>query len=79
MYEIWLYPVEQVLESLDNNTREEIISQLEEWSQTVIFDRRTQPRGYSIAPVETSEYRGVLCLVDHIHKTIIILEFIPRV
>lgn len=79
MYEIWLYPVEQFLESLDNETREQIISQLEEWSQTVIFDRRTQPRGYSIAPVETSEYRGVLCLVDQIHKTIIVLEFLPRI
>jgi hypothetical protein len=79
VYEIWLYPVEQLLESLDNKTREEIIFQLENWSRRVIFDRRTQPRGYSIAPVETSEYRGVLCLVDHIHKTIIILEFFPRV
>jgi len=79
VYEIWLYPVEQLLESLDNETREEIIFQLENWSKRVIFDRRTQPRGYSIAPVETSEYRGVLCLVDHIHKTIIVLEFFPRV
>ncbi|MDF0553405.1 hypothetical protein [Kamptonema sp. UHCC 0994] len=79
MYQIWLYPVEAVIENLDYETRELIISQLEKWSQIVVFDRRTQPRGYSIAPVETPQYRGILCLVDHIHQTIIVLEFLPKV
>ena len=78
MYEIWLYPVEAFLEELDTDTRESVISQLERWSPTVQFDRRTQPRGYSIAPVQIPGYNGILCLIDHPHQSIIALKFLPK-
>ncbi|OCQ99194.1 hypothetical protein BCD67_08465 [Oscillatoriales cyanobacterium USR001] len=78
MYQVWLDPIEQILDSLDDEQAESILAQLESWTQRIQLERRNVPRFYSIAPLNCQDYRGIECLVDHKHQSIIPLAFLPK-